>query len=291
MKVLVLGGDGMLGHQVVRQLAKSHDVVATLRKPASPSVRSALDSCRIVNAFDARVPEASAGLLLAERPQAVINCIGIVKQRAAALDPLESIAVNSLFPHRLAAECRLAGARLLHISTDCVFSGTRGDYREADPPDPTDIYGQTKLLGEVSGEGCLTIRTSMIGLELTNRSSLIEWFLSQEGSVRGYTRARWNGLTTAELARVIDRLLTDHTELQGVWHVSGEVISKYRLLLDLAALLGDRIAVVPVDGEVIDRSLNSELFRAEVAYDPPSWEQLLAELASAVRTREEGSLA
>ncbi len=285
MKVLVLGGDGMLGHQVVQRLSSSHDVVATVRKPMTPAIATALAGCRIITGFDVRDPDAPLTLLLAERPEAVVNAVGIVKQRAAAEDPLESISVNSLFPHRLAKACRLADTRLIHISTDCVFSGEKGDYTEADNPDPVDLYGRTKLLGEVSGQGCLTIRTSMIGLELARHSSLIEWFLRQQGGVHGYTRSRWSGLTTAELARVIDKVITDHRELDGLWHVSGQAISKYTLLADLALLLGRHLTVAPDESVVVNRSLNSDRFRAAVAYDPPSWEQMLKELAAAVRDR------
>lgn len=284
MKVLVLGGDGMLGHQVARRLSHSCEVVAAVRKPAAPAVIAALKGCRVISGVDLRVPDAPQGLLLNERPRVVINTAGIVKQRVATVDPTETIEVNSLFPHRLAAICRLAGARLIHISTDCVFSGNRGDYQETDDPDPSDFYGRTKLLGEVTGDDCLTIRTSIIGLELAHYSGLIEWFLRQQ-TVRGYRRARWNGLTTAELASVIDTLV-NRSDLDGLWHVSAEPISKYQLLADLAALLNLQTAVVPDDTVVIDRSLNSERFRATLPYTPPTWEQMLQELASAVRDRE-----
>jgi len=221
----------------------------------------------------------------------VINAVGIVKQRAAAADPLESIAVNSLFPHRLASLCGLANARLIHISTDCVFSGDRGNYKEGDNPDPVDLYGRTKLLGELTETGCLTIRTSMIGLELGQPSGLIEWFLQQTDTASGWTRAKWSGLTTVELARVIEMLVRDHRELDGLWHISAQPITKYKLLVDFGALLNRPTRVVPSDTVVIDRSLSSERFRAAVQYVPPRWAQMLAELAYAVRDREESSRA
>ena len=288
MKVLVLGGDGMLGHQVARRLGSSHEVVATVRKAPSTIVTAALAGCRVITGVDIQVP----GALETVREtgaDAVVNAVGIVKQRTA--DPTESIAVNSLFPHQLANACRKADTRLIHISTDCVFSGARGDYRESDTPDPHDLYGLTKLLGEVSGPGSLTIRTSMIGLELANHASLIEWFLRQPSEVQGYRRAIWSGLTTAELARVIERLLTEQPKLNGVWHVSGEPITKFDLLTRLAAMLGRHVDIVADDRVVIDRSLNSERFRAAVGYDPPSHDEMLSELASAVMAREEKSVA
>jgi dTDP-4-dehydrorhamnose reductase len=288
MKVFVLGGGGMLGHQVARRLSQSCEVVATIRKPASPTLIAALEGCRVISGVDFRIPDAPRRLLLDEQPQVVINTAGIVKQRVGVADPVETIELNSLFPHRLAAICRLAGARLIHISTDCVFSGNRGNYREADNPDPLDLYGRTKLLGEVTSDGCLTIRTSIIGLELAHYSGLIEWFLRQPKTVLGYRRARWNGLTTMELARVIDTLVK-RSDLGGLWHVSAEPISKYQLLSDLAAHLKLPTAVVPDDTVVIDRSLNSERFRNTLPYTPPAWEQMLQELASAVRDREGNS--
>jgi dTDP-4-dehydrorhamnose reductase len=285
MKVVVLGGDGMLGHQVAQRLSQSCEVVATIRKPAASAQIAALRGCRVISGVEVRVADALQRLLLDERPEVVINTVGIVKQRMAAVDPIESIEVNSLFPHRLAAMCKVGSARLIHISTDCVFSGDRGNYQESDHPDPVDLYGRTKLLGEVTGDGCLTIRTSIIGLELAHYSGLIEWFLRQVKPVRGFRQAWWNGLTTFELARVSDTLVK-RTDLVGLWHVSGEPITKYQLLVDLARLVSDSITVVPDDTVVIDRSLNSERFRAALPYSPPAWEQMLQELACAVRDRQ-----
>jgi len=280
----------MLGHQVVQRLAPSHEVVATVRKPPIAAVAAALKGARVISGVDVRLRPA-LDLVLEVRPDAVVNAAGIVKQREAAMEAVESIQVNSLFPHQLAGACREANARLIHISTDCVFSGLRGDYREGDIPDPIDLYGRSKLLGEVSEPRCLTIRTSMIGLELANFSSLIEWFLRQQGVVAGYRRALWNGLTTIELARLIDLLMRDQPELNGVWHVSGQTVSKYDLLVSLAAMLGRNVALHPDDEVVIDRSLNSERFRVTAGYDAPSWEAMVSELAAAIREREEKRVA
>ena len=290
MKVLVLGADGMLGHQVVQRLTHSHEVVAIVRKPPTPKVTAALKGARLITGVDVRLSRV-LDLVVEERPGFVVNAAGIVKQREAAADPVESIQVNGLFPHQLADACRQAEARLIQISTDCVFSGLRGNYREKDIPDPVDLYGRTKLVGEVSGPGCLTIRTSMIGLELANFSSLIEWFLHQQRPVSGFRQARWNGLTTIELARLIDRLVKDHPDLTGVWHVSGQTLSKYDLLATLTVMLGRDVELVPDDKVVIDRSLNSDRFRSAVGYDPPSREVMLAELAAAIREREEKRVA
>lgn len=280
----------MLGHQVAHQLSRSHDVVTTVRKPPTLEIETALAGCAVVVGVDIRDPGATRDLLLSTRPHAVINAVGIVKQRPEGADPLESIEVNSLFPHRLASEASLVDARVIHISTDCVFSGTRGDYREPDNPDPIDLYGRSKLLGELSGQRCMTIRTSMIGLELAHFTGLIEWFLHQRHMVRGYTKVIWNGLTTTELARVLDTLVTDYPTMDGIWHVSGQTISKYELLSSLATMIGRRPAVVPDDSVVIDRSLNSKRFREAIQYEPPGCDAMLSELASAVKDRQRRSL-
>jgi dTDP-4-dehydrorhamnose reductase len=254
-------------------------------------VSRALAGCRVLSNIEVRISETWVQALREAQPEVVINCVGIVKQRLAATDPVESIEVNSLFPHRLAAACASSGARLIHVSTDCVFSGQRGDYSESDNPDPIDLYGRTKLVGEVSGKGCLTIRTSMIGLELASYSGLVEWFLRQNGEVRGYRKAIWSGFTTTELARVIERVTRIHSELDGLWHVSSEPISKFDLLLTLGRQLGRATTMVPDDSVVVNRSLNSERFRRGAAYEPPTHPMMLAELASAIRQRQETHVA
>jgi len=290
VKVLVFGGDGMLGHQVARRLVASNEVVTTVRKSPTAEVSRALAGCRVVSAVEVRISETWVQVLRETRPDVVINCVGIVKQRPAATDPVESIEVNSLFPHRLADACTASGARLIHVSTDCVFSGHRGDYSESDNPDPVDLYGRTKLVGEVNGPRTLTIRTSIIGLELASYSGLVEWFLRQNGEVRGYRKAIWSGFTTADLARVIDTVSLRHAELDGIWHVSSAPISKLDLLAALGRQLGRR-APVPDDSVVINRSLNSERFRRATGYEPPTYEMMLAELASAIRQREDKHVA
>jgi dTDP-4-dehydrorhamnose reductase len=286
-----MGADGMLGHEVAKCLADNHDVVGTVRRPPTAAASDALSGADVLAGIDVRSPDSWVAVLSDRKPDVVVNCTGIVKQRAAAADPIESIEVNSLFPHKLAAACGSSHARLIHISTDCVFSGERGNYTESDNPDPVDLYGRSKLLGELDGPPCVTIRTSLVGLELGSRSGLVEWFLSQEGDVRGYRKAIWSGLTAAELARVIARLMEQSPDFHGIWHVSSAPISKYELLKMLADLLGRRSAVIPDDSVVIDRSLNSSRFRASTGYAPPSHQTMLAELAAAVLVRKENRFA
>ncbi len=210
---------------------------------------------RIITGCDATDFDSLLAVLARVRPQVVLNCIGVVKQRVASNDPLVSIPVNAVLPHRLARCCALLGARLVHISTDCVFSGRAGHYAETAVPDAEDLYGRSKLLGEVDGVNAITLRTSIIGRELGSRNGLLEWFLSQQGSVRGFTRAIFSGLTTDELTRVIARYVLPRPDLTGVWHVGAAPISKHDLLGILRDVYDRRIAIEPDDTVAIDRSL------------------------------------
>ena len=281
MRILILGGDGMLGHELLRQLGPRHDVRVTLRRP--------LDTYRDLGLFygdnaygevEAREPDAARRVLTSFRPQAVVNAVGIVKQRDDSADGVLSVEVNSFFPHILSRLCDAHGARLVHLSTDCVFSGRKGNYAESDRPDPVDVYGFSKLLGEVDRPRALTLRTSMIGRELRRKSGLLEWFLSQRGRmIKGYRKAIFTGFTTAELARVIERILTAQAEAAGIYHLGSSPISKFDLLSRLNHLLKLRVDIVPDDEVVCDRSLDSTRFRKAFGYSPPTWDSMLDELA------------
>jgi len=205
----------------------------------------------------------------------VINCVGVVKQLESAEDPLVVLPINALLPHRLVRLCETNGARFVHVSTDCVFSGKRGNYQEHDPADADDLYGRSKYLGEVDYPNAITLRTSIIGHELSTTHGLIGWFLSQAGQVRGYRRAIFSGLPTVELARVIRDYVLSQPELRGVYHVSAAPISKYDLLTLVAKTYGRTTQIVPDDNVVIDRSLDSLRFRQATGYEPPVWLDLV----------------
>lgn len=278
MRVLVLGGNGMLGHQLFLRLRERHDVRVTLRGPA---VAPLFPAERCVPFVDVRHPARLAEVFAAVAPEAVVNAAGLVKQRPEARDPAALIEVNGHLPHRLATLCREAGARLVHVSTDCVFSGSRGGYDEDDPADPSDDYGRSKLLGEVREPPCLTLRTSMIGPELAgSRQGLLAWFLGERGPVRGFSRAVFSGLSTPELARVIERLLVEHPDASGLYHVASRPISKLDLLRLAARAFRHDVEIVPDDGLVCDRSLRAERFAARFGYLAPPWEAMMAELAA-----------
>ena len=281
MRVLVLGATGMLGHRVVQRLSRDAEVWAPVRSTPPTALTAVIESARLLQGVIAESPDSVVGALRLARPDAVINCIGIVKQHPAAKEPLPSILVNSLFPHRLATLCRLVGARLVHLSTDCVFSGRRGGYREDDEPDPDDLYGRTKLLGEVTGAGCLTLRTSMIGWQLSGSTGLLEWLAERrDGSVDGYRNAFFSGLTTAALSDVIADVVHRQPRLEGLYHISTAPISKHDLLERVAHALDWSTTVVPKDEPVIDRSLDSKAFQKETAWSPPSWDDMITVLAT-----------
>jgi dTDP-4-dehydrorhamnose reductase len=287
MRILVVGGDGMLGHALLRAWRERHEVWATLRKDADAFPEPDLfPLSRCLPGVDVRNLDAVTAAIAAARPDAVVNAAGIVKQRPSAKDAIQSLEVNALFPHRLANLCAAAHCRLLHLSTDCVFSGRRGRYSELDPPDAEDLYGRSKVLGEVHDPHCLTLRTSMIGLELSRKSSLVEWFLAQRGIVRGFRRAIFTGFTTAELARAIEHLLVNDPRLSGVWHLAAEPISKLELLSGLRERLPWLSTEIVADDEFsCDRSLDGRALRARSAYRSPPWSAMLDELALEIDDR------
>lgn len=275
--ILILGVSGMFGHVAFDALAAypGFKVSGTLRK-ATGKTESAHPVFLDVDAFR---PETVEQVILAQRPDVVINCIGIIKQLKEAHDSVTSIAINSLFPHQLAGICARAGARLIHVSTDCVFSGDRGNYAETDPSDATDLYGRTKYLGELHPyDHCVTLRTSIIGHELNTRYGLVEWFLAQQGPVKGFTRAIYTGFPTVELARIIAEYVIPNPGLKGLYQVASSPINKYELLKRVATTYGKDIQVQPADQFFCDRSLNGRKFADATGYIAPDWPVLVQQM-------------
>jgi dTDP-4-dehydrorhamnose reductase len=279
-KVLVLGAAGMLGNAVLRFLTdtRCYAVVGSVRSDASCRLMPERLRAQVVTGIDVLNGDILASLFAAVRPDAVVNCVGIVKQLTEADDPLVAIPINSLLPHRLARLCAAGGARLIHVSTDCVFSGSKGMYTEDDPSDATDLYGRSKYLGEVDYPNAVTLRTSIIGHELTGAHGLVQWFLSQRGTVRGFTKAVFSGLPTVELASVIHQFVLPDDGLHGVYHVSAMPIDKCTLLGLVAEEYKHAIDVVPDGNVVIDRSLDSSRFRSVTGYAPAPWHELIARM-------------
>ena len=281
MRLLILGGSGMLGHQLWRGLHAQHDTWVTLRRPVADfTAHNLFDEAKAIQVDDITDDTALGQVLGQAKPDAVINCVGLIKQHDEASDEALVMRVNAEFPHRLAKRCGETGARLIHFSTDCVFAGTRGNYTEDDPADATDLYGQSKYRGEVTGPQCMTLRTSVIGHELGTNLALLDWFISQRSqTVNGFTKAIYSGFTTLEMARIIERILTRHPRLSGMWHVASEPISKFDLLQLCREKLGWKGVIEPNDEFVCDRSLNGDRFNEATGYDPPGWKAMISELA------------
>jgi dTDP-4-dehydrorhamnose reductase len=284
-RVLVLGGEGMLGHKMFQVLGtRFPETYATMRgRPDDePYCRvTLLQGEAVIPEVDATNPARLKRVLADLRPSVLVNCIGIVKQRPEAHDPIPSIALNSLLPHQLAAMAAGIGARLIHFSTDCVFSGRRGGYREDDPADAEDLYGRTKYLGEAPAPPALTLRTSIIGRELASFASLLEWFLAQRGkTIKGFRRVLYSGVTTNQMARLVGDLTEDQPVLTGLYQVSGPWISKHDLLCLARDAFRLDVEIVPDDTEVNDRTLYGDRFTAATGWRSPSWEEMLEEVAN-----------
>jgi len=277
----------MLGHQAFRHLNGRYDVKVTLRGELDDYLPS--DLFTEENTFtniDACSNKSIEHVIQDFLPDVVLNAIGIIKQRDDAKTYVPSIEINSLLPHKLAYLTKNIGARLIHLSTDCVFSGESGNYSEEDSPDSRDLYGLSKFLGEVKEEHCLTLRTSIIGLELSNKNSLIEWFLAQSGEIKGYNKAVYTGFTTLEFVRLIELVIMKYPKLHGVFHVASNPITKYDLLSMLSKLLGrDDITILPDDEFICNRSLNSSKFNSITGYNAPDWQTMLGELAGKIKAR------
>lgn len=277
MRVLVLGASGMLGNAMVRVLSENSDwsVFGTVRSDGKKRFFEAKVAEHLIVGIDVEHMDSLVKLLARIRPDVVVNCIGLVKQLADAEDPLMAVPINSLLPHRLARLCELVGARLVHMGTDCVFNGKKGSYCENDSPDAEDVYGRSKLLGEVAYSHCITLRTSIIGHELQSSHGLIDWFLSQERQCKGYTRAIFSGFPTVVLAQIVRDVVIPRANLFGIYHVATQPISKYDLLRIVAEVYGKTIEIVPDASLMIDRSLNAERFNNATGYIVPDWLDLI----------------
>lgn len=277
MKIMVLGANGMLGNAVLRYFAErtDHHTIGTVRSASAVASLPRSVQDKVVVGGSAEDGDALIQTFQNVRPDLIINCLGIVKQRTEAKDPLYAIPVNAVLPHRLLRLCGLTGARLVHLSTDCVFKGSKGMYREEDVPDADDVYGRTKLLGEVDAPHAVTLRTSIIGHELATAHSLIGWFLRQEDTVKGHTRAIFSGLPTVEIARIIDQHVIGNPSLHGVYHLSAEPIDKASLLRLVASEYGKQITIEDDPSVEIDRSLDSSRFRSATGFSPKSWDELV----------------
>jgi dTDP-4-dehydrorhamnose reductase len=241
------------------------------------------DKEHVVDNVDAMDFSSIESVLDKLHPDFVLNCIGITKRREKANDLQASISLNSLFPHKLAQWGSDNNAQIITFSTDCVFDGQTGNYNEDSPTMGVDIYGKTKALGEIKTGDALTLRSSFIGPELSHGSELLEWFLAQSGSVKGFRNAVYSGLTTLELCRVVERILLDYPRAKGLYNVSSDPITKFDLLGLIKRKFGLGVEIMPEDVFYCNRSLDSSRFRKEFKYAPPSWETMIDELAAVLK--------
>lgn len=277
MKILVLGASGMIGNTMLRVLSEKKDweIYGSVRDRGASRFFPDSIAKRMIAGVDLERQETLIRLMDKVRPGVVINCVGMTKHQPDADDPLAAIPINTLMPHRLAGLCSLAGARLIHVSTDCVFSGEKGGYVEGDFPDARDVYGKSKALGEVIYPHTITLRTSTIGHELQSSYGLLDWFLSQESRCSGFRRAIFSGLPTVVFAQIVRDIVILRPELSGLYHIAAEPINKFTLLKMVADVYEKKIEITPDDRLTIDRSLNAERFRTATGFIAPDWPSLL----------------
>jgi dTDP-4-dehydrorhamnose reductase len=275
----------MLGHKVFQTLRERFPgTIATTRGSVAklPLSRvSLLQGSDVVSGIDASDFESLRVRLREWQPDVTVNCVGLIKQRDAAKSAVPSITINSLLPHRLAETAAEWGGRIIHFSTDCVFSGRKGMYAEDDLSDAEDLYGRSKYLGEVGTSNAVTLRSSIIGRELTEHRSLLDWFLSRNGTtVRGFRRVVYSGITTNEMATVVTRIISDHPGLSGTFHVASVPISKFALLSLIRDAYNLDITIEPDDGELCDRSMRPDRFADATGWRAPSWPEMVRRLAA-----------
>lgn len=281
MKVFVIGGSGMLGHKLIQSWNERFEVWTTLKGNFTDYEKYGIfDKKRTLDLIDAENFEALEKTMLEIRPQVIFNAVGIIKQLPTSKNVIKTLTINSIFPHRLAESAEKINARLINISTDCVFDGDKGNYTEEDVSNATDVYGKSKNLGEVTGENCLTVRTSIIGRELQTSHSLVEWFLSNRGKkVKGFVNAIYSGFPTIVLADIIADLIENHQNLSGLYHVSAEPVNKFELLELIKEAYQADIEIESFADFRIDRSLDSTKFRQETGFYPASWREMIKIMA------------
>ncbi len=288
-RILILGVTGMLGHTLFKEMNKNTDLEVfgtTRNKNGLENYFTDDEMIKIRGNVDADNFETVIRAIASVQPTIIINCIGIIKQLPISKDPLTAITVNAQLPHRISLVARSANARFIHISTDCVFNGKKGNYTEKDHSNAEDLYGRTKFLGEVAYPHCVTLRTSIIGHELKTNYSLVDWFMSQQNDVNGFTKAIYSGFPTIEIVNIISNYVIPNKNLTGLYHVSSDPISKFDLLNILKEIYKKDININPFSDFVLDRSMNSDKFKIATEYVAPSWNQLIENMYNHVMNDE-----
>ena len=275
MKILILGANGLLGGACYRLMTQvpNLEVFGSVRSELDKSDKS---SQRLIGSIDVLDTEKLDQLFAENKPQVVINCTSLSKSMMNDANPLRFIELYSMLPHRLARLCSRYSARLIHISSDGVFSGKKGNYREIDKADSDDLYGRSKFLGEVTSPNCITIRTSIIGHDNSLQNGLISWYLSNKYSCKGYTKAVFSGLPVCVLAQILVDFVIFNLKLEGVYHIGSNPISKFDLLKLVAEIYDSHVSIKPDHSVIMNRSLNTEKFQREANYSPPNWNTLVS---------------
>ncbi|MDI6688249.1 MAG: SDR family oxidoreductase [Desulfobacterales bacterium] len=288
MRILILGGTGMLGHTLWQHFSlRFPDTYTTIRQSRTAYEQYELfTGDKVIDSVDVIDFQTLTGIMKCIKPDFILNCIGITKRRKEADMPVYAIALNSLLPHKLAEWGRNNSAKIVNFSTDCVFDGKQGNYTEESPTNAVDLYGKTKALGEIQGENSLTLRSSFIGVELHAGTELLEWFLSQTGVVKGFKNVIYSGLTTFELSRIVEKILVEHPDAFGLYHVSSDPISKFDLLTLIKEKMHLNVEIIPDETVRCNRSLDSTKFRKEFNYTPPTWEVMVDELTKNIRSKQ-----
>ena len=287
--LMILGVNGMLGSTLFKYFSdrKSVKIVGILRKRSNLPKSYKYYKSKDIYEYNFIENYELEKLFNHLQPKIIINCAGIVKQHPSAKDPINNIQINALFPHRLNKLCNLRNVKLIHISTDCVFSGKKGFYNENDFADPIDLYGMSKFLGEVITENALTLRTSYIGEELISQRGLLSWFLSQKDTVQGFSKAIYSGLPTVEIARIIDQFILPKLHLKGLYHISSDPIDKFSLLNIINNVYKKNIKIIKETNFSINRSLDSSKFRIETGYQPLEWDNAIEIMKDFGNTKNE----
>ena len=272
----------MLGHTLFRGLAKLTDlnVTALVRSNNNKTCFANWLQPRIISGCDVTKSHDLSNLFEITQPDIVINCVSSGQANLSSKEFEKNYSILALLPHRLAALCQIHKTRLIHVSTDGVFSGDSGNYTEQSIPDARDQYGKLKAMGELTHSNTITLRTSIIGHELVTRKYLLEWFLLQEEACRGYTGAIFTGITTLVLSRVIIDHIIPKSSLNGIYHVATDPITKYELLQIIAKIYKKNIKLIPDNRVVIDRSLNASKFMNATGYRAPDWLTLVESMHS-----------
>jgi dTDP-4-dehydrorhamnose reductase len=277
MRILILGASGLIGSALYKSLSavSNFEVYGGARDLSIQKYFPASLQRRLVSCGNLSANESIVFILNKVNPEVVINCAGLTKHIKEADDPEIAMPINATMPHQFASACDDRGVRFIHISSDCVFSGTKGMYVEDDLPDASDLYGRSKALGEVIQGNAITLRTSTIGHELHTNYGLLEWFLSQGKECQGFSKAIFSGLPSVVFAEVIRDFVLPNPKLRGLYQVSADPINKYDLLSLIANIYGKKIDIKQDREFTIDRSLSYEKFKAATGYVPATWPDLI----------------